>query len=86
MTIYDGDESKMIQMKSDSVLGEIIKFAHKEGIVRFRSNTCQAKGCEGHADWIVEYDILGKKNVPVQLCGKHEKAKKSFNIEVEDDA
>ncbi|MBF85120.1 MAG: hypothetical protein CL489_11725 [Acidobacteria bacterium] len=89
MTLHQGDESKFVTMAADSVIGQLIKFLHEEGTVRFRANACQAQGCEEHAEWVVDYDIgdtktkNGKKNVKVQLCKKHESAKKSFLIEVE---
>ena len=89
MTLYDGDESGLVKVKSGSDISKIIRLAHEMNAVRFRANTCQAQGCEEYAEWVVDYDIGdtktkdGKKNVKVQLCKKHENAKKSFLIEVE---
>ena len=78
MTLYDGDESGLVKVKSGSGFDEIIRLAHEMNAVRFKSNTCQAVGCEGLAEWIVEY---GKYKV--QLCEKHEKEEKRFKIEVD---
>jgi len=78
MTLYDGDESGLVTVRSGSDISKIIRLVHQMNGVRFKSNTCQAEGCEEFAEWIVEY---GKYKV--QLCAEHDKEEKPFNIEVE---
>jgi len=84
MTLYNGDESKLGKLNTGSDMSKIIRIAHDNDVVRFKANTCQAEDCELFADWIVEYDILGKKNVKVQLCDNHSETKDGFNIEVDE--
>ena len=76
------DESKLVDYPSDSMMGKLIKATHEEGLVQFLSNMCQAVGCTKFSEWIVPYDILGKKNVGVHLCKRHSNTKKPFEIRI----
>ena len=55
--------------------------AKKSG-VRQVSSMCQAVGCTKFSEWIVPYDILGKKNVEVYLCKKHSNTKKPLEVRI----
>ena len=76
------DESKLVDYAPNSRMGRLIKATHEEGLIKFKSNMCQVVNCTKFSEWIVPYDILGKKNVEVHLCKEHEKTNKSFTIEV----
>ena len=54
----------------------------KKSGVRQVSSMCQAVGCTKFSEWIVPYDILGKKNVEVYLCKKHSNTKKPLEVRI----